>query len=140
MTWYVWKSINTSDYGHIFACGAIYSQNVVLKTFSIWNDTRTIWQHLVAKSELFRHLWYDPAIKSMFSISGRLFHCNVSLSHSNCPISSWCYSTRGRWWIVLPICAQIWRIEKFQRLEKCCRTNVLFIGNFLGRPYDVWFL
>ena len=35
MTYLFKKSINISDYGHVFACGAIYSQNVVLKTFLI---------------------------------------------------------------------------------------------------------
>ena len=33
------KTINISDYGHFFVSGAIFSQNVVLKTFSIWNNT-----------------------------------------------------------------------------------------------------
>ena len=35
MTCFVNKSINISDYGFIFACGAIYSQNAVSKTFLI---------------------------------------------------------------------------------------------------------
>ena len=64
MTWHVKKSINISDYGNILACGAIYSQNVLLKTFLILNDTIAARQHLVAKSELFGRLWFDPAIKS----------------------------------------------------------------------------
>ena len=33
MICHIKKSINISDYGNIFACGAIYSQNNVLKTF-----------------------------------------------------------------------------------------------------------
>ena len=61
MTCHVKKSINISDYGNILACGAIYSQNVVLKTFLISNDTIATWQHLVAKYELFGLLWFDPA-------------------------------------------------------------------------------
>ena len=57
MNCHIKKSINISDYGNILACGGIYSQNVVLKTFFfILNDTIATWQHLVAKSELFGRL------------------------------------------------------------------------------------
>ena len=59
---FVKKSINISDYGYILVCGAIYSQNVVLKTFLIWNDTLATRRHLVDKSELFGRFWFDPAI------------------------------------------------------------------------------
>ena len=53
-----------------------YSQNVVLKTFLIWNDTRGTRQHLVAKSELFGRLWYDPAISKDFFRNLLLKICN----------------------------------------------------------------
>ena len=68
MTCHIKKSINISDYGNILVCGAIYNQNVVLKTFLILNNTIATRQHLLAKSELFGRLWFDPAITSLLFI------------------------------------------------------------------------
>ena len=64
MNCHIKKSINISDYGNILACDTIHSQNVVLKTFLILNDTIATRQHLVAKSELFGRSWFDPAIEN----------------------------------------------------------------------------
>ena len=68
MTCHVKISINISEYGNTLACEAIYSQNLVLKTFLILND-------IIAA--LFGRLWFDPAIQkqTIFTFLPRLTCC-----------------------------------------------------------------
>ena len=119
MTCHVKKSINISDYGNILACGAIYSQNVVLKTFLILNDTIATWQHLVAKSELFGCLWFDPAIHVLTYDFQSSFFPTLSLSEA------FYGSQEGIFFSCLP--NHYWFILCWIEQKKSSRNNAKFM-------------